>query len=509
MELIKNTINVCRTTAKGMTQAMADGDVIVPDIKPDILKLLEVNSDACITDKYIENGRLVICGRVDYKVLYVPDSESEKIKNIPVSMEFRQVVDGGGADSDCKVILKPTVERVEFSTVNSRKLRLRAIVHIEYEILRLCNIDICTDIDDESFEKLCDDISFEDTVDISEHDFTVRETVEVPNGAESVSEILKTDVRIYDTEYKPVTGKVIVKGNLGVCVLYTDTDGQIKFVESELPFTEVLDAEGVSEDTVCDIDYCVLGVMSGCEPDGDGDMRLITLDVDVSASLRCTETRRSAILNDCYMPYMKTECESEELTFCVTKERPQTQNTIREIIELPQTAPEVGKVYNVMTNAVITKSELNRNKIICEGRVEAYILYLTDSVENPVYSHKKDIPFSYMIECENDTDGLMCEIKAGIKHVSYNLTSGGEVELRCLLGIDCMLIKEEKINNISDISVTDKKNNSGIVIYFARVGERVWDIAKRYSVPVKSLNAHNEMDSDRIEKSTKLFIPNR
>ena len=79
MELIKKPINTCDTIAKGTAQAMADGDVIVPDTKPDILKLLQVDSEASITDKYIENGRLVLCGRVDYKVLYIPDSESEKI----------------------------------------------------------------------------------------------------------------------------------------------------------------------------------------------------------------------------------------------------------------------------------------------------------------------------------------------------------------------------------------------------------------------------------------------
>ena len=62
MELIKNTINICNIAAKGETQAMSDGDVIVPDIKPDILKLLHVDADACMTDKYIENGRLIICG---------------------------------------------------------------------------------------------------------------------------------------------------------------------------------------------------------------------------------------------------------------------------------------------------------------------------------------------------------------------------------------------------------------------------------------------------------------
>ena len=153
MELIKDTISVSEIKGKGVTQAMADGDVIVPDTKPDILKLLQVDSDAFITDKYIENGRLVLCGRVDYKVLYVPDSENEKIKSISTAMEFRQVVDGGGADSDCKIMVKPTVERVEFNTVNSRKMHIRSIMHIEYEICSVVTAEITTDVECDGIEK--------------------------------------------------------------------------------------------------------------------------------------------------------------------------------------------------------------------------------------------------------------------------------------------------------------------------------------------------------------------
>ena len=88
------------------------------------------------------------------------------------------------------------------------------------------------------------------------------------------------------------------------------------------------------------------------------------------------------------------------------------------MIELPDNIPSISEIYNVMTNAVITKSELNKDKIICEGKIEAYILYLTDSGENPIYSFKKDIPFSYMIECNNDTSEMVCDIKADIKHSS-------------------------------------------------------------------------------------------
>lgn len=509
MELIKDTINICNVSAKGMTQAMADGDVIVPDIKPDILKPIQVDSDACITDKYIENGRLIICGRVDYKILYVPDSENEKIKSILTSMEFRQAVDSGNADGDATIFTKPTVEKVEFNMVNSRKMRLRAIIHIEYEICKIGIVEICTDVENDEIEKRCNDITFENTTDISEHCFTVKETTEIPSGTASVGEVLKADVKIFDTEYKAVSGKVIVKGSVGACILYNDDEGEIKFVETELPFTEVLDADGVSESSVCDVDYCVLSVMCGVEPDNDGDLRQLNIDVDICASLKCTEPYNGKILDDCFVPYMDTVCEKDEFTLTITKERPSTQNTIREIIPIPQNAPSISGVYNVMTNAQITKSELQRNKVICEGKIEAYILYLTDSTENPIYSLKKEIPFSYMIECDNSTDNLECEVKVDVRYVSYSLNAGGEVELRCLISVECMLLEKKKICNICDISVTEKGYNGGIVIYFAQAGENVWDIAKRYSVPVERLNAYNDLTEDKVRESVKLFIPDR
>lgn len=425
MELIKDTISICETVTKGTTQAMADGDIIVPDIKPDILKLLQVDADACITDKYIENGRLVICGRVDYKILYIPDKENEKIKSILTSMDFRQVVDSGGADGEMKPVVASAVDRVEFSAVNSRKIRLRAIIGIDYELCRIIETDICTDVEEENTERKKNKIAFENTVDISEHNFTLKETLEVPSGQTSIAEILKTDVSISDTEYKTVTGKVIVKGNAGICILYTDEDGEIKYIEAELPFTEVFDADGVGENTICDIDYCVTGIMCEAQPDNDGDIRIAELDIDIEAAVKGVEIEEEEILGDCFVPYMDTSCETEKLRLTETVERPSVQNTLHEIIDFPSNIPAVTGVYNVMTNAAVTKAELQRNKIICEGKIEAYILYLTDSGENPVYSLKKEIPFSYMLECENGTAAPEVNIKAVVKHVSYNLNSSG------------------------------------------------------------------------------------
>lgn len=507
MKLIKNTINICETVAKGSAQAMADGDVIVPDIKPDILKLLQVDAEASVTDKYIENGRLNICGRVDCKILYIPEGTNDKVKSILTAMEFRQIADAGDAEpAESKILTAVTVERVEFNAVNSRKIRLRAIVSVDYEICSICETEICCDTEEDA-EKKKKTISLENTVDISEHEFSVKESLEVPSGQSSISELLKADVRIADMEYKMVTGKMIAKGCAGVCILYNDEEGELKYIEADIPFTEVFDMDGCGENTLCDIDFSVAGVMCEAVEDNDGDMRIAEVDIDITASIRGVEMMDVEMLEDCYIPYMDTVCERESIKISETVQRPSVQNTIREIIDFPSNAPSVMGVYNVMTNAVVTKAELQRNKLICEGRIDAYVLYLADSEENPVYSIKKDIKFSYMIDCDPVNSPVQIDAKAVVKHISYNLNSGGDLELRCILEIDAKLIRKLELSNIVEINTEEKAKRSGIIIYFTKNGESVWDVAKKYRVTQDEIKRFNSVEDDRLNAGTRLFIP--
>lgn len=509
MELKTSTISLCEQYAKNKTQAVADGDVIVPDIKPDILKILQVDAESCVTDHFIENGRLNICGRVDYKILYVPDRANEKIKSISASMEFRQPVDACSAPADAVSLVSAAVDRVEFNAVNSRKLRLRAVISIDYEICRIAERELCTGIEDESAEIKKKAITIESACNISEHEFSVKELLEVPSGQSSVNELLKTDVRISDTEYKTVSGKVIVKGNIAVCILYTDNDFEIRYIDAEVPFTEVLDASGVGEDTICDIDYSIDGVMCTIEPDSDGDMRLADVVADIRASIRAHESEEIELLEDCYVPYRATSCEREELTLNETASAPSGQYTIREVIDFTSKMPELSSVYNIVASPVIIKTELQRGKLLVEGRVEAYVLYLTDSPENPVYSIKKDIKFSYMLDCETQTDGLRAEVKPTVKHISYNLSSGGSIELRCILMIESKLLKDNMVSNITRIDSEECGKRNGIIIYFAEEGDDIWSVSKRYGVPCSTVMKFNSTEDGKLTKGTRLFIPTK
>lgn len=507
MELNKTKICLKDAVTEGSTQAMADSEAIVPDIKPDILKVLQVDAEAVITERRVENGKLMICGRVDYNILYIPDSEGEKLKSMKTTADFRQAVSCPGAGDALESIIESAVERVEFNMVNSRKLRLRTIIAINYEVFGIKEYEITNGTDDENAECLTEKVILENITNVSEHEFTVKENLEIPSGQRSISEILKADAKLSEIEYKTVTGKVIIKGSADVNILYTDDEGEIGFTGAEIPFTEVLDAEGVGEDTVCELNTDIINTVCEAEPDRDGDMRIVSIDIDIVTNVTGIDIEEAEVLCDCFEPYSATLCRTETINVTKTTERPSLQSSIREIIEFPREAPSVTGVYNVVANAVIGKAAHNNGRIICEGRLEVYVLYVTDAPDDPVYSIKKEIPFSYMLECENISGNENISLKADVTHISFNLNSAGELELRCVLVISGKLTENKEIANITDVVTSQGDERRGIVIYFVTGNESLWDVAKRYSVPQYKIAKYNKLETDTIESGTKLFIP--
>ncbi len=511
MELVKENVTVKQVSCKGGTQVLVDEDIIVPDVNPDILKILQLDASSCVTGKEVSDGRTVISGRVDLKILYIPDSEREKIKSIITSFDFTQNVDSQDIRVGMTADVASNVDRAEFSLINSRKLRVKVMVGVDYEIIAEKNLEIAVEASDSgSAELLRENVKLQNCVDLSETDFVLKESAQVPGGHASINEILKVDARVTDTEYKSIPGKIVAKGAVNVSALYTDPDCKVQSMETEIPFTEVFECDDAGDETICDIDYTISEIRYDVIEDNDGDRRILDLEITVAARIKATENVSIDMICDCYEPFMKTELLKEEVELEEIVSRPFTQNTIREMVETAQGAPGISGIYDVITRPYITKAELSGGKLVTEGTIEAYILYLTDSAETPVYSMKKDIPFSYLMDCESEEEDLVPEIKAEVKHTAYNLNVAGEIELRCILALNANIIRKRKIELINDVVTEEpeQKEKKGIVIYFVQRGDDLWEVAKRYAVPRDEILKFNNMsEEDKLEAGERLFIP--
>ena len=511
MELIKENVTVNQVCCKGSVRTLLDEDIIVPDVKPDILKILQLDASAYVTDKTVSDGRASVNGRANLKILYIPDSEAESIKSILTSFDFSQNIDNKNISANMKALVTANVENAEFTLINSRKLRVKVTVCLDYEIVEAKNIEIAVDASGaDRAEILKETVTLQNCVGLCESDFTLKDTIEIPLSQSAVNEVLKADARITDSEYKCVTGRVTARGAAAVSVLYTDEENAIRFMEAEIPFTEVFDCPDATDDTSCDIDYCISDISFEVQEDGDGDRRIIAVVICVTAQIKAAESAVIDIISDCYEPYMSTELVKETAELEEIVSRPSVQNTIRETIEPDSGSPAVTGVYGAVTRPVITNTEMHGEKLLCEGKIETYILYVTDSPDYPVYSVKRDIPFSCALDAESGGADLVPEVKAEVRHTAYNLNMSGGIEIRCILSVSANIVRKRNFDLIDEVlsDTPDDGSKRGIVIYFVQPGDTLWEIAKRYAVPQEDIVSFNNLeDGVVLPIGSRLLIP--
>ncbi|HBM82001.1 MAG TPA: peptidoglycan-binding LysM, partial [Clostridiaceae bacterium] len=93
LELINDTLKFDQVIGEGQSQALVDKDMNVPDIKPDIAKILSVEGKANITGKEVEQDRIAVDGTVDFSILYSTSDEPQPIYSIAHSDNFSQYIE--------------------------------------------------------------------------------------------------------------------------------------------------------------------------------------------------------------------------------------------------------------------------------------------------------------------------------------------------------------------------------------------------------------------------------
>ena len=81
-------MNTRNMVAKKSLQTVAEGDVIVPDIKPDIGKILEVEAEMMVHKTEVLQERVNVSGSVLFSVIYLPEEEGQNVKSIRTTQPF-------------------------------------------------------------------------------------------------------------------------------------------------------------------------------------------------------------------------------------------------------------------------------------------------------------------------------------------------------------------------------------------------------------------------------------
>ena len=186
MELILKDINVCEYNSITNTNCSAEADIIVPDTKPDIYKILCVNAVANMSEHYIRKGKIVFSGNVKFNILYVGDNNKSQMYTIEYTVPFNHQADMSDALDDCTCIARRQVSSTDFKLKNSRKLLAKCNLAFTAQAMKHTVVKSLEKVDGEAdipFKQK--NIKADSLVVSNEFSFNVSDSISLPITDES------------------------------------------------------------------------------------------------------------------------------------------------------------------------------------------------------------------------------------------------------------------------------------------------------------------------------------
>ena len=111
-----------------------EGDAIIPDIKPDILKSINTSGNICIYKKEVLDGKVRIDGCINVNIIYLADNEQGNVRGLTTTIDFTKIIEMQEAKTGMMLECKMELNEIECKILNGRKVNLRSLVKVDLKI---------------------------------------------------------------------------------------------------------------------------------------------------------------------------------------------------------------------------------------------------------------------------------------------------------------------------------------------------------------------------------------
>lgn len=511
----KEKLSVISMLQEDNTQNIIEGDIIVPDTKPDVVSIIKTDGVVSINSKEFRRDMIVVRGGVEFNILYQSDDPLRAICNINHTISFDQTIDIRSEDTKVNSQVEYKIEHLDSSIINGRKINIKAILDCytniskEYETLAVSNIE------NDDVQVYTKSINFTKELEGQSTTSFVNWETDIPIGKPAIKEILRTDVYLADKDIKVTSGKAVIRGNLEVNSLYVPdlNESAVEFVTSQIPFSEVIDISGIESDDELNITIKIDSVSSSLKVDEDGDMRVIDYAFSMGYYPVYNKKQTFQVIEDAYSISSILEFEKNKLTIPEIVNVINSQTSIKDIVSIPGGGPLLEKIYWIDGRASISEVNIQNKKASIDGIIDASITYISENVDDPVVSYKHQIPFHNEIDLKTNDESINVVVIPELDKFYYDNVNSKGFELKNILTLNVIAKKDctyEIISEIDEVPLEDsfKTSQPSMIVYYVQHGDTLWSIAKKYFTTIMQLQRVNNIENpDILQVGRQLLIP--
>ena len=517
MNLLKKNIHMHRVRSEAVTQITLEDDRNIPENKPDVNSInLE---KARIVVEEIKPGTDVVNlkGYLHFEILYHTQEPGSSLVPFEGELPFEEKMIIKGVTSQDTVNVSGEVEDFSVSCINSRKLSIRSLISLTGSAQELYDEEVPIGI---YSEERGDTLEYRKMplrlaqIAICKNDiFRVRDEVNLPPNYPNIFRILWQNIHLGDVEFRVMEEKLGIQGEVQLFVLY-EGEGEerpVRSFETIIPFSGILECHGCREGMLPDI-QCEPGQQEiTVRPDLDGEERCIGLDLAMDIDIRIYEEETMEILSDIYGVTKEVQTQTHRSNLnrvlaCVTG-----KTKVTEHIRVPNGSAAILQLLHSEAQVCQIQQSMVENGILLKGGIQVKVMYITGDDDNPYAGVSVQLPYQYTLEIPGISPEDMGKVRGQVEQLQVTMLDGEEMDVKAVLSFSTVVFSGIPIDLIREIQVTEPDSAMmgslpGMVIYVVKEGDNLWNIGKRYYVPVGTLRELNHLSNDELQVGQKLLI---
>ena len=504
VDTIKDNLCVNKLITTKKEIIMVEGDMIVPDLKPDVLNIICTSGVVCLNKKDIFEDRIRLDGNIDTNIMYIADDEKDNVRGLSTCLSFSENIQVAECNEEMNCKLSANLKSIEAQIINGRKVGIKAALEVEIKVYATENIEIVKEVKDaQDIEMLKKDISINSLVGKGSTKIYAKDTISIER-TDNLAEILKSNVNICNKDIKLSYNKILTKAEAEVKLMYLTEDNRIEKVESKIPVVGFIDIQNVTEGNICDVDYEIRNIILKPNP---AEEHSVYFEMEVEANSMVYEEKSVNIIKDLYSPSELLEINKRKMNLMREKNSLKINKDISEKVALD--GIDNKSIIDVDINPVIEKQEDKDNRCLVQGNVELTFVLSNDELEMNI--RKERVPFEIITEEINNIGNIEKNISIEISEKNFIIQEGGVVTVNLGMLIDIEYYRNMPIELINEINANGERETQdySILMYIVKKGDSLWEIAKKFGSTVEDIATLNGIeDENSINIGQKIFIPN-
>ncbi|MDR2888517.1 MAG: DUF3794 domain-containing protein [Lachnospiraceae bacterium] len=514
MELVKKNIHMDRLKSKASTQITLEDDINISDSRPDAFQLILDRGNVGIDELKVTTDHVTVKGKLQFTVAYMTEGENADIASMEGSIPFSEQIYMDGLESGDNVQVKWELEDLSIGLINSRKISVQSIISLFLTCEVISDEETAIDLyHDEPVEYRKKKLDIASMAIKKKDIFRIKEEVEVPGSYPNIQEMVWEDVCPLEVEFKVLEDKISVQGEVKAFFMYRSDgeDNEICHHETTMPFSGVIECNGCEEGMIPEITWKVCQKEVEIRPDFDGEDRVVTFDLVMDLDICIYKEDTVDLLSDIYGVVKDITATTKDATFRRLQSRLNGKTKINEHKTVPARSKPIRKVLHCNGQLQLSSQEIVEEGIMIQGTANLQVLYESTDEKVPYGVVRAIFPFSYTLNAEEITGNCIFRLQADLEQLSVTPIEPRELDVKailCFRGNVYEQLNEKTIEqiNVSEPDIDKMSDLPGIAVYIVKPGESLWDIGKRYYIPVAQLKEANDMQTEEVKPGDKVLI---